>query len=245
MLSERYEAVRRRLAQACARSARPTGSVTLIGVTKTLPPAQIREAIALGMQDLGESRVQEMRDKRRELEKDATAVRWHLIGHLQRNKVKQAVELFDVLHCVDSEPLAQDLNEACAARKETGALSTTQSAASVDQLPVFVQVNVSGEASKFGCASAAAKQLAQRIVESPHLKLAGLMTIAPYSVDPENARPCFRALADLRRQVAGALGGWPLQDLKLSMGMSDDFEVAIEEGADFVRIGSALFGPRE
>lgn len=229
--------VRRRIQAACQRAGRPGSAVTLVGVTKGVTVEAIRNAAALGLADVGENRVQEARAKQLALgarlqapgngaglEPGAVSlqpVRWHLIGHLQRNKAKLAATLFDVIHSVDSLPLIEEL------AKTPGA-----------PIEVWIQVNVSGEATKFGCRPEEAASLAQAAAHAPRLTLAGLMTIAPFTEDPERARPHFRRL----RQIRDALG---LSDLKLSMGMSQDFEVAIEEGADLVRIGAAIFGPRE
>jgi len=204
--------------------------VTLIAVTKGVTLELIREAAALGLTDLGENRVQEAQAKRSQLTPADPQLRWHLIGHLQRNKAKQAVRLFDVVHSVDSLALLDELRKAVA-------LSTRP------PLPVFLQVNVSGEATKFGCAPEAVSTLARAAAGDPAMPLAGLMTIAPLGGDPEQARPHFRRLRELRDDVAGALACEP-STLRLSMGMSQDFEVAIEEGADFVRVGTAIFGAR-
>jgi hypothetical protein len=201
--------------------------VTLIGVTKTVPPEIIREAVGLGLTELGENRVQEARAKQHLL--GAQPVRWHLVGHLQSNKAKLAVELFDVIHAVDSVSLIQALE------RQANTLAKS--------VEVFVQVNVSGETAKFGCRPEEAASLAGAVSRGQRLKLAGLMTIPPLSDDPEAARPYFRRLRQLRDEVAPVCGVEPAA-LKLSMGMSQDFEVAIEEGADVIRIGTAIFGER-
>ena len=246
-LTVNLEHVRGRMAQACRRSGRSPSSVTLIAVTKALHPETVREIIGLGLTDLGESRVQEARAKQAALGSRQQArgsgsqlpapspqpVRWHLIGHLQRNKAKPAVECFDVVHSVDSLALVDALEEA--------ASSTRREAAR--QLEVLIQVNVSGESTKFGCRSEDAVGLARAIGRSSGLALSGLMTLAPFGEDPEQARPHFRRLRELRDALAAALGR-PAKSLRLSMGMSQDFEVAVEEGADFVRIGTAIFGER-
>lgn len=216
--------VHKRIADACVRSGRTPASVTLIGVTKTVPPDTIRQAVALGLREFGENRVQEARSKQRAL--GIRSVRWHLIGHLQRNKAKHAAELFDLIHSVDSAELAEELDRHAAARHRA--------------LEVFVQVNVSGEATKSGCQPDDALDLARRIGQRSHLSLVGVMTIAPLADDPEAARPHFAALRRLRDAMADALHREP-SSLKLSMGMSQDFEVAIEEGADLIRVGTAIF----
>jgi pyridoxal phosphate enzyme (YggS family) len=237
VLRERLERVLERIQQACQRCGRDPSSVTLIGVTKGVPPALIQEAIALGMTELGENRVQEAREKRLVLG-PTPGVRWHLIGHLQRNKAKDAVELFDVIHSVDSLALIQELD-----RRVTGR-----------PLEVMVQVNVSGEATKFGCRPDEAVSLAEAVRRTTHLMLRGLMTIAPFAEDADAARPHFRRLRLLRDELASSFQlprpdhsqrrGGPASSFRLSMGMSQDFEVAIEEGADVVRIGTAIFGER-
>ena len=243
------ERVRRRIEAACQRAGRPASAVTLVGVIKGVAVEVIREAVALGLAELGENRVQEARAKQLVLGsrfevrgKDFSLeprtlnlepVRWHLIGHLQRNKAKLAAQLFDVVHSADSLPLIEELARARAAAGPGS-----------PPLEVFVQVNVSGEATKFGCRQEDATALASAVQESHALALRGLMTMAPFSENPEDARPHFHRLRRLRDDVASTLSLEP-STLNLSMGMSQDFEVAIEEGADLVRIGTAVFGPRE
>jgi pyridoxal phosphate enzyme (YggS family) len=227
-LTDRLAAVRVRIAGACRRAGRDPLVVTLVAVTKTVPADLIRQAVDAGLTDFGENRVQEAREKQSELA--STRARWHLIGHLQRNKAKDAVTLFDVIHSVDSTDLAQELQRQAATRRDR-------------PLDALVQVNVSGEASKFGCAPVDALSVARAIGDGTALRLSGLMAIAPFADDPESARPHFRRLRQVRDEVASALGR-PAASLKLSMGMSGDFEVAIEEGADLVRVGTALFGAR-
>ena len=223
MLPERLDQVRQRIRAACQRCGRSPSSVTLIGVTKGVPAERIHQALTLGLTDLGENRVQEAREKRARL---GAAARWHLIGHLQRNKARHAVELFDLIHSVDDAELTDELER--------------QAAEQGRRLEVLIQVNISGEARKSGCPPEAAEVLARRIQRAPALVWRGLMTMAPFAEDPEAARPVFRRLRQLRDQLQERLGG-PLQ---LSMGMSQDFEVAIEEGADWVRVGTAIFGAR-
>lgn len=221
MLRDNLALVRERIRQACERVGRDPGSVTLVAVTKGLPVETIREAAALGITNVGENRVQEAAAKIAGWSGDA--LRWHLIGHLQRNKAKDAVECFGAIHSVDSLALADELERQAAKRARS--------------LDVFVQVNVSGETTKFGCRPGEASALARHLAGHPHLRLKGLMTLAPFGTDPELARPAFRELRLLRDTIqASGL---------LSMGMSHDFEVAIEEGADLVRIGTAIFGERD
>lgn len=220
-LNHRLALVRQRIQRACERSRREPSSVTLVCVTKTVPVDVIEQVLALGITDLGENRVQEAKQKREAVIGNRPSVTWHLIGHLQRNKAKVAVELFDMIHSVDSIELAQELDRHAVQPRE-----------------VLIQVNVSGETTKFGCRPEEAGALAQQILRASHLRLAGLMTMAPFSDDPESARPVFRRLRELRDRLALSV------PLRLSMGMSQDFEVAIEEGADLVRVGTAIFGAR-
>ncbi len=224
-LAQNLAAVRDRIAAAERVSGRPVGSVRLIGVVKTQPVERIAAAVALGLTDLGENRVQEAQVHQEAVAREA--VRWHMIGHLQRNKAGRAVEMFDLVHGVDDAELA-------------GALA--RRAESVGRrLPVLIEVNVSGEASKFGIAPEGAAELADAIASHAALTLQGLMTVGAPVTDPQDARPGFARLRELRDALAVRLGR-PLPEL--SMGMSGDYEVAIEEGATMVRVGSALFGAR-
>jgi pyridoxal phosphate enzyme (YggS family) len=242
VLRDNLERVRQRIQHACQRSGRQPSTVTLIGVTKGVGPEAVREAVALGLTDLGENRVQEAREKHTVLGStlNLEPVRWHLIGHLQRNKAKPAVELFDLIHSVDSIELIEEV-ERHAAKPVQGSRFKVEGKDT--RMGVLVQVNVSGEMSKFGCRPEEALALCRLMTQQPHLHLRGLMTIAPFVADPEAARPHFRSLRLLRDAIASTLNLEP-RTLNLSMGMSQDFEVAIEEGADFVRIGTALFGER-
>jgi len=254
MLANNLEAIHRRIAGACERTRRLPSQVTLIGVTKGVPVETIREALVLGVTDLGENRVQEARRKHSALgsglarpgsrqrraggvrsnDPEPTAlspqpVRWHMIGHLQRNKVKEAVAMFDAIHSVDTPLLAEEIER--------------QAAKQGKNIEVFVQANMSGEASKFGCLPDEVLALARAVGGLPHMHLRGFMTMAPLADDPERSRPHFRRLRALRDEAATALGVAPAS-FGLSMGMSQDFEVAIEEGADHVRVGTAIFGSR-
>ncbi|MEW6031636.1 MAG: YggS family pyridoxal phosphate-dependent enzyme [Bacillota bacterium] len=221
------ERVRERIARAARRAGRAPEDVRLVAVTKGVPVDRVRRAIELGVSDLGENRVQEGAAKRAALAGDVTAVSWHLIGHLQTNKAGRAAETFDLIHSVDGLRVAEALS-----RRVSGSL------------PVLLQVNVSGEASKFGVGPEEAGELLRAVSRLPGLVVRGLMTMAPLVDDPEETRPIFRRLARLARELGGLrLPGVSL-DL-LSMGMTQDFEVAISEGANLVRIGSAIFGPRE
>jgi pyridoxal phosphate enzyme (YggS family) len=222
-IQERLAAVRRRIETAAARSGRPSSAVTLVAVSKTMPAAAIREAVSAGVKILGENRVQEAREK---IEALPGAVEWHLIGHLQTNKAKLAVGLFDCIHSLDSIRLAQELGRHT---EEAGR-----------RLRCLVEVNVGEETQKSGAAAAEVRPLLEAARRLPQLSIQGLMTIPPFLPDSESVRPFFRRLRDLRDRLESE--GWTLPDL--SMGMSHDFEVAIEEGATLVRIGTAIFGSR-
>ena len=209
------ERVRERVARAAQRAGRRPQDILLIGVSKTVPAERVRQAVEAGVAALGENRVQEAKEKIRTV---GHPVPWHLIGHLQTNKVKDALELFDVIQSVDRLPLAAEL--ARRARR---------------RVDVFVEVNLAGEPAKSGFAPAEVKPALDALAALPNLRVRGLMAIPPAAADAEQARPWFRALRDLRDAA-----GLP----ELSMGMSADFEVAIEEGATMVRVGTAVFGPR-
>jgi pyridoxal phosphate enzyme (YggS family) len=231
-LRARLEVINRRMAAACERAGREASEVTLVAVSKTVPAARIREAIEAGVRTLGESRVQEAAAKIPELKplSDERKVEWHLIGRLQSNKARRAVELFDAVHSVDSLKLAERLDRVAG---EFG-----------KRLPVFIEVNLGGEESKSGAAPGEVLPLCEQIGKLPNLELKGLMAVPPFSGAPEDARPFFQHLRRLRDEArrAGAVGG---QFNDLSMGMSDDFEIAIEEGATFIRVGAAIFGARQ
>ncbi|HEX5083453.1 MAG TPA: YggS family pyridoxal phosphate-dependent enzyme [Blastocatellia bacterium] len=228
----RLEAINQRIAAACERAGRRFSEITLVAVSKTVPAHRVREAIEAGVRALGESRVQEAAGKISELQPLSAElkVQWHLIGRLQSNKARRAVELFDAIHSVDDLKLAERLDRIAG---ESG-----------KRLPIFIEVNIGGEESKTGVAPGAVLPLCEQISKLLNLELKGLMAVPPFSDNPESARPFFRRLRQLRDEArrTGAGGG---QFNDLSMGMSDDFEVAIEEGATCVRIGSALFGARQ
>jgi pyridoxal phosphate enzyme (YggS family) len=221
-VAERLGAVRAKIAAAAARAGRPPEGVRLLAVSKTKPEALIRAAYAAGQRDFGENYVQELVAKAPALA-DLPDLRWHVIGPLQRNKVKQVVPVAALVHTVDRAELASELDKRAAAAGRVVA--------------VLLEVNVSGEASKAGCSPDAAHRLADAVRALPHLRLAGLMTIPPDSGEREQARPFFAALRELRGRLGGDLA-------ELSMGMSQDFEIAIEEGATIVRVGTAIFGAR-
>jgi hypothetical protein len=215
--------VRARIAESALRSGRRPESVVLVGVTKTVGVDRIRELVACGVRALGENRVQEARGK----VPGVPEVTWHLIGSLQRNKVKEALQLFEVIHSVDSAGLAEELSRLIVQR---------EGARAVDAL---IQVNVSEEPQKHGVPLEDAERLVGHALRLPGLRVRGFMGMAPLVTDPEEARPYFRRLRELRDRVREALPAAGIDDL--SMGMTDDFEVAIEEGATMVRVGRALF----
>lgn len=217
LLRDRLEQVEQRIQRVAERAGRQRSDLTLIAVTKTFPAEVICEAYALGLREFGENYVQEFERKRAGLVA-LTEARFHLIGHLQSNKTRVAAEMFGVVQTIDSEKLARRLDEAREA-----------------PLEVMIEVKLSSEDSKYGAAPESLPGLIGAIRACPHLRLTGLMTMPPWNDDPEQTRPYFRRLAELAREY-----GLP----NLSMGMSHDFETAIEEGATHIRVGRALFGPR-
>jgi PLP dependent protein len=227
-LSARLAEVRQRIAAACDRTGRDPSEVRLIAVTKTFPPEVAREALAAGLADLGENRVQELEEKAQALAGEP--VRWHLIGPLQRNKARRAVEYAEAFHALDSERLAEALERHAEAAGRV--------------LPCYVQVNVSGEGTKSGVSPEEAPALLAALAGYPHLRLEGLMTLAaPADSEAELegvVRPQFRQL----REIAEGFGPVGGRALRLSMGMSGDYEIAVEEGATDLRLGTALFGAR-
>ena len=224
-IAQHLEEVRAAIAAAARKSSRDAGSIRLVAVSKTVDLERIQAAVDAGQDLFGENYLQEARDK---IDVLGRQVSWHLVGHLQSNKAREAVALFDLIHGVDSLKLARAL-DAAAAR-----LGKVQD--------VLIQVNQAGEATKSGVTPPAAPALLQEIARLPHLKILGLMTMPPWFPDPEAARPYFQALRELRDHLRG-LTGLPLTEL--SMGMSGDFAVAVEEGATLVRVGTAIFGSRE
>lgn len=220
--------IRERMTQAARRAHRSPEEITLMAVTKTVEQARIREAYEAGILVFGENRVQEFAAKADAL-RNLAEVRWHLIGHLQSNKSSQAAKLFMAIDAVDSLRLAQRLNSAAQALGQ--------------KLEALAEINLGGESSKHGFApdSAELRELLQQSAEFTHLKIQGLMAIPPFTEDPEGARPYFRRLRQLRDELAKASG---LKLNTLSMGMSHDFEIAVEEGSTCVRIGTAIFGER-
>jgi len=218
----------KRISHAAMRTGRSPEEVKLIAVTKTVTVLQIKEAIDAGLRTFGENRVQEARTKIEELSAGSVMppVSWHLIGHLQKNKAKYAVQLFDLIHSLDSAELAEELN------------SQAEKFAKVQE--VLIEVKLSTEETKHGVGETELPQLLKIVQTMKHLRLRGLMTIPPFFEQPEKARSYFRELRELRDKAGVA--GYHMPEL--SMGMSNDFEVAIEEGATMVRIGTAIFGER-
>jgi pyridoxal phosphate enzyme (YggS family) len=225
-VAERWQRIRDAAGEAAVRSGREPGAVTIVAASKSQPVAVLEEALAAGVTDLGENYVQEAEAK---IAAIGGRARWHMIGHLQRNKAKRAVELFDVVHTLDNLALGQALDRQAAARGSV--------------LPVLIEVNVGGEATKNGVAPEQAMALLAGLGTCAALRVEGLMTMPPPGPSAEAARPYFRQTRELLERLrAAAPANAPLQ--ALSMGMSDDFTVAIEEGATLVRIGRALLGDR-
>jgi PLP dependent protein len=228
VIAERVAAVRDRIARAAARAGRPAAEVTLVAVGKTYPPESIREAFQAGLRDFGENKVQEAEGKIAALADLAAAgARWHMVGHLQANKARKAVALFDLIHSVEDPALGRRLEKAAA---EQGR-----------KVRVLVQVDVAGEEGKFGLDEARLFPALEAMRGLKSVRVEGLMGFPPYEEDPERVRPFFRRLRQLRDE---ALSRDLLLGRELSMGMSHDLEVAIEEGATLVRVGTALFGER-
>jgi len=223
-LSGNLHHVQERMAAACGRAGRDPGSVKLLAVTKTQPPEVVRQAAELGLALFGENKVQEAKAK---IPLCPSRLRWHMIGHLQTNKCRDAVELFEMIQGVDSLHVAQELNK----RAEQAAR----------RMPILLEVNIVGEGSKFGYKPDQLLSELETLNSLPRLEIHGLMTIPPWTPLPERVRPAFRRLRELKTDCEQVLGA-PLPEL--SMGMTGDFEVAIEEGATMVRIGTALFGER-
>ncbi len=220
----RLDAVRDRMSSACERAGRRPDDVRLVAVSKTYPPEMIEAAVRGGCDCFGESRLYEALPK---MDACPGNLEWHFIGHLQRNKVQQVVPAFALIHAVDSLRLLE--------RIETVAEAVGKRAA------ICLEVNVSGEASKFGLAPAEVPEVLEAVNGMPHVDVRGLMTMAPFTPDAEAARPVFRRLRECRDRWAEQ-SGFALETL--SMGMSNDFEVAIEEGATLVRVGTCIFGKR-
>ena len=223
-LAANLNAIQMRIEAACARAKRDLAAVTLLPVSKSQPPQAVRELANLGLNLFGENKVQEARAK---IPLCPGHLRWHMVGHLQTNKCRDAVGIFEMIQSVDSLGLAQEIN------RRAGQAAKT--------MPILLEANIAGEAGKFGYNPDALLEELEQINPLKRLEIQGLMVIAPWTRDPEKARPIFRQLRDLKKNCEQIVGA-PLPHL--SMGMSGDFEVAIEEGATIVRIGTALFGPR-
>jgi pyridoxal phosphate enzyme (YggS family) len=223
-LAANLASIRERIQAACSRANRDPDSVSLLSVTKTHPPEIVAEAARLGLSLFGENKVQEAKAK---IPLCPGRLRWHMIGHLQTNKCRDAVELFEMIEGVDSLHLAEEINKRAEQASKT--------------MPILLEVNAVGEASKFGYKPEQLLSDLPNLNALPRLEIHGLMTVPPYSPIPERVRPVFQQLRELKQKCEDTLGA-PLPHL--SMGMSGDFEVAVEEGATIVRIGSALFGER-
>lgn len=226
MIRENIEHVENTIDEACRQSGRNRSEVTLIAVSKTKPVEMLKEAYETGCRDFGENKVQELVDKYEVLPKD---IRWHMIGHLQRNKVKYIVDKVCLIHSVDSLKLASQISKE-AEKKQV-------------ECDVLIEVNVAQEESKFGITTDETLALIREVADLPHVHIKGLMTIAPFVDDPEENRPVFRSLYELSKTVAKK----QIPDVSmeiLSMGMTNDYMVAIEEGATMVRVGTGIFGER-
>ncbi len=226
MFAEKWEAVDRRIDEACERAGRDRSEVTLIAVSKTNPASAVMEALAAGQRDFGENKAQEMLAKKAACSDTA---RWHFIGNLQKNKVKYLVGSAAMIHSVSSAVLAEEIERIAAKRKIV--------------MPVLAEVNIAEEATKHGIARHEAIELVRFMGTLPHLSVKGLMCIAPPVKDPEENRPYFRAMRALKDEI-NALGLPGIRLSELSMGMSGDYTVAVEEGATLIRVGTALFGAR-
>ena len=226
-LTRRLAEVRERIAAAQARAGREGQPVTLVAVTKTHPPAAARAALAAGIVDLGENRVQELEEKVRALA--GAGATWHLIGHLQRNKVRRALPLFELFHSLDSLRLAEEVSRVAVEEAQ--------------RVRALVQVNSSGEEAKGGFSATEAIDAVGRLAELPGLSMEGMMTMAPFDAGESILRRTFAATRELSAEVARQVPGY--RPLQLSMGMSGDYEIAVEEGSTIVRLGTVLFGARE
>lgn len=227
MLRENLELVENNILEACRRSGRDRSEVTLIAVSKTKPVSMLREAYDLGIRTFGENKVQELTDKYEVLPHD---IEWHLIGHLQRNKVKYIIDKAALIHSVDSLRLAETIEKEAAKHQMT--------------VDILIEVNVAKEESKFGLMPEELDAFVDKIADFPHIRVKGLMTIAPFVVDPEENRPIFAHLRKLSVDIAAKNIDNITMSI-LSMGMTNDYQVAIEEGATMVRVGTGIFGARD
>jgi PLP dependent protein len=226
-LAARVAEVRARIARACERAGRDPASVRLVAVSKTHDVEAVREALEAGIEDFGENRAQELVPKAEAARADGLAPRWHFVGHLQRNKARDVWPHIASLHSLDSERLIEAVERLADVHREAPGGGHV--------LPCYIEVNVAGEAQKQGVEPSALPALLRRAADSPAIDVVGLMTVAPQAADPEAVRPVFRSLRALA-EAHGVRG--------LSMGMTEDFEIAIEEGATLVRVGRAIFGER-
>lgn len=226
-IKENIDRVKQNIEAACVACGRETGEVKLIAVSKTKPVPMLEEAYASGCRDFGENKVQELVDKYERMPKD---IRWHMIGHLQRNKVKYIVDKVFLIHSVDSLRLAQEIEKEAAKRGVS--------------VNVLVEVNVAGEESKFGATAQEAVSLVEQIAQLPHVRVKGLMTIAPYVEDSEENRRYFAKLKQIYVDIIHKNIDNVFME-ELSMGMTGDYEVAITEGATYIRVGTGIFGERE
>lgn len=227
MIYQNVEHIRERIRIACQNAGMDPAAVTLLAVSKTFPATAVKEAVDAGVLDIGENYVQEMLKKREDLQD--SSIRWHFIGHLQSNKVKYLSDWVSLIHAVDNATLAGEINK-----------RGVQSGRVVD---ILVEVNTTDESSKFGVRPQETVEFIQSLSSLDHIKIKGLMTIGPFLPDPEGSRPMFRQLRMLKEEIS--LLNQPNVEMKhLSMGMTGDFEVAIDEGATIIRIGTAIFGSR-
>ena len=227
MLKANLDHVRKLVDEACERSGRDASEVTIVAVSKTKPEEAIMELYEAGHRDFGENYIQELRKKHDDLPKD---IRWHMIGHLQRNKVKYIAEYIHLIHSVDSYALAETIDKEAAKHNRI--------------IPILIEVNVGGEESKFGVTPEETTVLVEQISHLPNIRIEGLMTSAPYVEDPEEDRACFANLRDLSVDIDSK----KIDNVKvnaLSMGMSNDYIVAVEEGSTMVRVGTSIFGARD
>ncbi len=225
-IADNIKNVKARIGKAAGRQNKSVDDITLVAVSKTIDVSRINEAIKTGIQHVGENRVQEARDKFPQLKGTVTR---HMVGHLQRNKVKYAIKLFDMIQSVDTLALAEQINSRCAKLNK--------------KMPILIEVNTSGEMSKYGCNPSEALTLLEAISRLPNILVKGFMTIALWSEDTEEVRSCFKQLSQIYNEAVSL----PLENAQidtLSMGMTADYELAIEEGATMVRIGTAIFGER-
>ena len=228
MIAESVDTIREKIDRACRRSGRPVSDVTLLAVSKTFPADRIGEVVSCGVLDIGENYVQELLGKKESLADER--IRWHFIGHLQSNKAKYIAGWIHLIHAVDSTRLAEEIN-----RKGENAGRT---------IDILIEVNSTGEESKFGVSPRDAEGLVRSIEHCEHIRISGLMTMSLFLPDPEASRPFYRSMKQLRERLS-RINQNNVEMHHLSMGMTGDFEVAIEEGATIVRIGTALFGKRK